>query len=286
MSTKTLRTVLSVNSALNCQYTDFCGESRPFSTGECFALVYLDTGSISVFANDKNFFLKNGTALFLPPESQYTLWCDRKSSVLVAHFTLTGSLAERIKEKTFGADSFKKTILSKLVSAGTNLFSESADFDVMPEIKDDAGVSVEQVIKNCLELFILDCVKPIIKQTARSYENPLGETEASRVTEKIYEYLGNNLEEKVSLDDLSEALFFSKSYLKTAFFSTTGKTIMQAFKEMKIQEAKRLIRSGHSAEEIAKRLAYCNKNYFYKVFSSETGMTPSEYKKSLGGVRQ
>ena len=69
--------------------------------------------------------------------------------------------------------------------------------------------------------------------------------------------------------------------IKKAFKKQTGRTVMEAFSELKIEEAKKLITLGKPINEIADELSFCNKNYFSKVFKKVAGVTPSEYKKSL-----
>ena len=275
-----LRKVLSVDSVLNMQYFAPNGEKK-IRSGENYALIYTDSGEISVISDKKHCSLKDGFALFMPPNSEFSLRSEKKSKVFLALFSTSSPLGNKLGDKSFPTDAFRKTILSRLISAARNLFSETAEPDDFPSLKDDAGVSVEQMVKNCLEIFIIDCVKPTIKRTRTQFENPLDRDEATKVAEKIYEYLGEHAEGRITLDELSENLYFSKSYLKTAFHKSTGKTIMRVFREMKIQEAKRLIRSGLAVSEISERLSFCNKNYFHKVFLSETGMTPAEYKTSV-----
>ncbi|HBF86311.1 MAG TPA: hypothetical protein DDW54_01375 [Clostridiales bacterium] len=275
-----LRNVLAIDGVLNMQYFALKNEKKIASSGN-YALIYADSGEISVAAEKKAFSLKSGFVSFLPPESVFAVKAEKKSKVFLALFSTSSPLGKRVAWKVFPAGAFRKTLLSKIISASRNLFSETPELNDVPRIKDDAGVSVEQIIKNCLETFILDCVKPTIKQTRTEFENPLDRDEATKTVEKIYAYLGEKVEGRITLDEISETLYFSKSYLKTAFHKITGKTIMRSFREMKIQEAKRLIRSGVSVADISDRLSFCNKNYFHKVFLSETGMTPAEYKNSV-----
>ncbi len=56
---------------------------------------------------------------------------------------------------------------------------------------------------------------------------------------------------------------------------------MEAFTELKIEEAKKLLSLGKSGNEIAGELSFCNKSYFTNVFKKVVGVTPSEYKKTL-----
>lgn len=132
-----------------------------------------------------------------------------------------------------------------------------------------------------LELFIIECIKPAYKSIIADASDNDTATEAQKITAEIYEFLTAKVHERITLADVSDALFFSESYLKKAFRKETGKTIMEAFTELKTEEAKKLIALGIPFNEVAERLSFCSKNYFSKVFKDVAGVTPSEYKKSL-----
>jgi YesN/AraC family two-component response regulator len=57
---------------------------------------------------------------------------------------------------------------------------------------------------------------------------------------------------------------------------------MAYFKQLKIKEAKSLIRENNfNFTEISFMLGYNSIHYFSRIFKSETGMTLSEYAKSV-----
>ena len=50
---------------------------------------------------------------------------------------------------------------------------------------------------------------------------------------------------------------------------------------MKVAKAMSLLRDGKNVSEIADLLGFENQSYFSSVFKRETGISPTEYKKSL-----
>ena len=59
-------------------------------------------------------------------------------------------------------------------------------------------------------------------------------------------------------------------------------SIAETINRVKIAEAKNLIRSGTSNfSEIAAMLCYSDQHYFSRVFRRITGMSPSEYRRSV-----
>jgi two-component system response regulator YesN len=60
----------------------------------------------------------------------------------------------------------------------------------------------------------------------------------------------------------------------------TGKTIMGYYTELKINQAKQLLRENElSVREISEKLAFSTPDYFTKTFKRVTGLTPLAYKK-------
>ena len=82
------------------------------------------------------------------------------------------------------------------------------------------------------------------------------------------------------IEDICRKTAYSKAYLFRIFKAKTGKTIMRCFVEMKIKEAKQLLRENElSVREISERLAFSTPDYFTKTFKKVTGLTPLAYKK-------
>ena len=59
-------------------------------------------------------------------------------------------------------------------------------------------------------------------------------------------------------------------------------TIIEYYTNMKIKEAKKLMRENtYTIAEISGMLCFNNPHYFSRVFKQKTGMSPSEYKNSV-----
>ena len=74
----------------------------------------------------------------------------------------------------------------------------------------------------------------------------------------------------------------SATNLKTIFKAATGMGVMEYYRMLKIEYAKRLLREGSgNITQIADRLGYASVHYFSRHFKQATGMTPSEYTQSI-----
>ena len=97
---------------------------------------------------------------------------------------------------------------------------------------------------------------------------------------KVIEYMQLHINEKLSMEALSRSLSFSKSYISRRFASTYGCSIIDYFNQMKLNEAKRLIRdTNKNFFEISDMLMFSNSHYFSTLFKKHTGLTPTQYKR-------
>ena len=105
------------------------------------------------------------------------------------------------------------------------------------------------------------------------------------VHQKVHEvalYLQNHIHESVSLEELAQRFFMSRSYLTRSFRNVTGFSVVEYMTYIRIQKAQQLLReSDRSITEIADLCGFGNITYFEKVFKTTTGQTPVQYRKTV-----
>lgn len=95
---------------------------------------------------------------------------------------------------------------------------------------------------------------------------------------RIEEYFAEHISESITLKELSKTLNFSSSYLNSIFRNSTGKSIISAFTDMKIEQAKiYLEKNNYSVTQISESLGFSSVHYFSRVFKKSVGCSPSEY---------
>lgn len=93
------------------------------------------------------------------------------------------------------------------------------------------------------------------------------------------EYIYSHIKERITVEDLSEALHVSAGYLSRQFKRETGKSISGYIREEKIEVAKKLLQySDYSMIDIANRLSFSSQSHFIQQFREIVGMTPKKYK--------
>lgn len=105
------------------------------------------------------------------------------------------------------------------------------------------------------------------------------------VHQKVHEvalYLQTHIHESVSLEELAQRFFMSRSYLTRSFRNITGFSVVEYMTYIRIQKAQQLLQeSDRSITEIADLCGFGNITYFEKVFKEATGQTPVQYRKNV-----
>jgi AraC-like DNA-binding protein len=96
--------------------------------------------------------------------------------------------------------------------------------------------------------------------------------------DQTIEYMRQNINRKVTLEELSGKARVSTFYLSRAFKEATGYPIIMYFNKMKIDKAKELFIEGNKkVKEVAYELGYTNEFYFSRIFKRIEGLSPSEF---------
>lgn len=117
-------------------------------------------------------------------------------------------------------------------------------------------------------------------QSAGDVINKDHENEKERVRE-IKSYISANLDKKLTLNDIAEHFYMSKSYLSHYFRQETGFCIMQYVTLQKMISAKRMLLEGKPIRLIAMDLGYNSDSHFITTFLKYTGITPKQYLMAL-----
>lgn len=95
----------------------------------------------------------------------------------------------------------------------------------------------------------------------------------------ILEYINNNFNKCLGLNDCANELHISSNYISRMFKKYLHVSFITYMNELRIKKAMELLRdTDFSIKDIAQRVGYNNLNYFYKNFKVIAGVTPKEFK--------
>lgn len=103
----------------------------------------------------------------------------------------------------------------------------------------------------------------------------------NKIITKAKKVVRENVDKTISLHDIAGILNISPGYFSTIFKQYTGISFIDYVTEVRIDEAKKLLKeSNYKIYQIAQMTGYENAYYFSKVFKKVTGITPKEFEKN------
>lgn len=95
----------------------------------------------------------------------------------------------------------------------------------------------------------------------------------------IKEYLDENYQSKITLDELAKNFYINKFYLTRVFKEQFGQSVNQYLLQIRITHAKQLLRfTDMTMEMIASECGLNDPNYFARTFKKVEGITPSTFR--------
>ncbi len=246
-------------------------------------LVYIDTGEAEVTAKNKTFILKQGEAVFHKPNEYHALRVngDTPPNAFVITFVCKSKAMDHFKGKHITVPIPLRKYISGMIAEGGNAFYLGKNNPYLTELKpkENPPIGSKQLIKLYLEMFLILLMR-YDKDTRALHPEQLHSEDP--LTAKIKEILGNHVYGKISVEEICNQLNFSRTYLSAHFKRHCGCTITEYLTKLKIEQAKLLIREEkYNISQISDVLCYDNPHYFSRVFKSRTGMSPSQYKRSV-----
>jgi YesN/AraC family two-component response regulator len=99
---------------------------------------------------------------------------------------------------------------------------------------------------------------------------------------KVISYIKKNIENDLSLKELSSFVNVHPNYLSSTFKKEVGKTLSEYINEQKIAAIKLYMNyTNLSISEISYTFNFTHCSYFSRFFKKHTGITPMSYKKQL-----
>ncbi|MGN1052119.1 MAG: helix-turn-helix domain-containing protein [Candidatus Scatosoma sp.] len=163
--------------------------------------------------------------------------------------------------------------------------TENETFDLPLYIENGITPAIKLLLSSCDEIcprlqneneeqltLLLRCILLQLQKTRNA-------SAYGALTQNIINFVHGHLAEKITLDDVSRATFFSPVHCCVVFNRETGKTITDYILNEKIKEAKNLISQGYRLKDVAERVGMSDYNYFSRLFRKKVGYTPLQYRK-------
>lgn len=280
-----LNSLINISKIVTIHYYEFDrkfvygGESHDF-----WEMVYVDKGTVEIKRDDERIVLGQGEIVFHKPNEFHAIRAvDSSPNFLVVSFVCDSPAMVYLEKYHTTLDKTLKGFISSVIreSEGTYIIPKNDTELKKLDKKEQALIGGEQLIKTYLEQLLIFLVRNITG-CGGSGVFPSKESMESYIVVDIKKYIDEGVEKNIRVSDICREFGYSKSYISKIFSQQTGETLAGYGIRKKIDCAKTLIREGElNFAQISARLNFDNPQYFSRVFKRVTGMTPSEFKKTL-----
>lgn len=194
---------------------------------------------------------------------------------------------------------FRRYVLHILPSALEQMSTKQSDFAsifrhaaVCVHLNDETAEKLEQLLElarnftytgfgaDIRERMVLYQILLLVcGEIQHSHVESVADNPDYKRVEPILEYIREVYRDPLKLDDLALHFLMNKHYLCHLFKKGTGFSVMEYVIQLRIIEAKSLLRSGASVQEAGERAGFQSYEYFIRSFNKYMGISPKQYAK-------
>ena len=248
----------------------------PHTHNNLYELTVITSGKGQIFTNGTPFNVTANDIYLSFPEEEHCIISDAADPLQYDFFafrTKDASLREHLSR-------IKSTYASPL----SRVFSDNGMIllvsDAISEINNEDTFS-DTMLNHICEQIIIRTVRAFSTKESGSSEDR-GRSEAEIICYTAMNYIDSHVTSIKSLTEISDAMNYNYSYLSFLFKKTTGRALMDYYRQRRLDEAKRLLcESGKSITSIAEILNYSSVYTFSRAFKAEYGVSPNQFKRNI-----
>jgi len=275
--------ILTIDAIVTLSHRTLCehfspGEAHPFPE-----LMYVDKGYDTLLLDGVFHRVEAGQCMIYGPNAFHQSAFASNATLGIVSFDGTCTPLEPLYNKVITLTGPQRTILSRILGTGVGVFCNTRRTDgyVGMEARPGTDDYTLHQLKNDLELLLIDmiCTQNAVEQknAAINHDN-LNRTRFA----KFRQYLLDNVTRKLTLQEISKACAMSSTALHALCRDMVAMAPIAYFISLKIERAKQMIcETPLNFTQIAEALGFESVQYFSRLFKDKTGMTPSEYAKSV-----
>lgn len=255
-----------------------------YHTHDFFEINYVYEGNCINLVEDETILMNRGDMIVIHPGVFHTLYADNECKVY--NFIIK---KEWIYDKVSfispsGSDMFKYLIKSKDEDYYKYIIFRCSESDNNSNIN-----FANKLIKcsksdspwtNMLEEAAMLEYLYSLGETYESVSLSKGMGSSSYKMINILMYMADNYN-TVTLEELSNKFFYSKTHICRLFFKNTGKSFNHTLTDMKINRACFFLKNTDmTVEDIARAVGYGSSEHFQRMFKKTIGLTPGKFRKN------
>lgn len=236
-----------------------------------YHMFYVKSGTCSFAADNAVWSMHAGQIFLVPRETvhSYINNSNAPTELLEIKFSLPQAAMD-------------SHLLSQGVLVSDNKLAGMLFEQVLKEYSDLAGKADESAASYVIA--IVNLLTEATRYEKKRHFRYIDASSYSQLSQRIICYLEDHYAQELSLDALSEAMGYNKSYLCVAFKRDTQSTILDCLNMIRIRRAAELIvYSDHSLTQVADMCGFSSDSHFNRVFVKYVGITPGQCRRAYPG---
>lgn len=256
-----------------------------------YELLFIKEGHAQIIIDDKRYSAGPGDAFIFRPRQRHAIFVSENEYLVQPHihFDLTyyedrenvmisfSDLAEIPPEQQ---THFRRDVLDEFFSpfpsyfhASNGTYMEQLLFDIIHAMENPRPFNEVYLSHVFLRLW-----EQVLLEVTYTTRRPISPDSSVML---VRQYIEQNDNKPLTLEELSTALHFSQSYIFRIFKKNFNISPMQYHTVLRVQRAKQMIRyTNLSITEIAEAVGFDSPQNFSRVFKKTDGHPPSDYRKT------
>ena len=247
-------------------------------------IIVIKKGSGIISVDFQRQTVTSGDIIFILPGRLHSIEQDGTNSmeyeniILQPELLITGEddlCAERFIHPLMNNQLHTETFFSPSLPYYAQLSECIRQLDFVCSLKKEGW---QLAVKGCLFQFLFLL---ITNRTVSEKSSPVGEKSLEKM-KTILKYVEDHYKEHLTIEDMAELTFYSKSHFMKFFKSHMGTGFIDYLNDYRLVMAERLLRSSdNSVLEIAVQNGFDNLSYFNRIFKRKYGTSPGKYRKQF-----
>jgi AraC-like DNA-binding protein len=205
------------------------------------------------------------------------------TNLCVISFACNSEAIYRLRDTAYKLTPHEKRLITKMFEEAEKTFELPKLDPYLKKMRTKSEVPIGslQIIQLALEELVIRLLR---KGSAKNHQTPHPLTHYDdELINNVIRHLRDNLSGSLTLSELAKKVGYGKTALCTRFKAVTGQTIFHFLTQLRVEEAKRMIRNNGSitTSAISDALGFSDPAYFCNVFKRVTGMSPKEYSRMI-----
>ena len=264
------------------EYLNFDGKySGYIEKHDFWELCFVEKGEIKLTVEDNSHLLSENSLILIPPNKSHSYYSKNGnlSRVFVICFQCFSQALRPLAEVELDLKSEACNYMKNIITESLATFRMNED--ELLEVTLTPPIGGQQMIILLLECLIINLLRRFSSKESSGIVFISEDNFYKNLIDTIIVFLRNNINKKLTLDEICTKFSCSKSFLCKIFKIQTGDTIISFFNRLKVEEAKRLLaENSQTITAISGSLGYQEVKYFDYIFKKYVGVSPAAFREA------